>query len=1762
VTVFGKGDFKEPLGALLSAVSRQLSVFLRELVRMDSKGEPLDREPEPFSSAPVGPSDIEHYLQLFRGREDCFAQQGEDFYFPVPRTLDEFYIRRHLDGDLTLGLYVLNSASSCHLICIDIDIPKGELEQVEFTNSEQKYAYLKEQLNAVIETLSLKLSVPLNSMLLEETGGRGYHIWVFFDGPVKGHNAVKFGASLKVHLEFEIEFFPKQGCLTPNRKYGNLIKLPLGIHRKYNARSSFFTLGSDGPLAIAGTNENLGCLRSVTPISADEFEAFVDAITEELPLYEKEGVVALRPDQRRPMYKGSSSILITHCTAMCNLRAKAEKSIRFSQSESFYFADVMLSVSDGADLVHETMRLSLAGKYVRSRTQNEIERIIPLHPPSCVTLLRKGVCPGYCKESVRKKNEDVLVPGTTPCSVWLLRESATPIVDSENLVERIGNSENVRRSFFQLRQYQEHEDALFFDPFDYEQFERCLDANCAMLGKALLERSETPFLGFMSVEIPKKINSSKELEYRGMSYSTVYDQVVIQALFNEISPFVENELQPSCYGYRWNAGSSSPYRIFEDWREAYPRFRKDIMAALEKHPSGFHICCDIKGYYDNIDHSILLEQLRKIVPDTYVHGMIERMVQAYTFVDGGACGLPQGPAYARLLANLYLNDFDIHANHMAVAYFRYVDDFVLVFKTERDAIEGLERVVHLLSDLCLELSPDEAKRAVIMPNTDISRVRKTLDKIHYGILEGTRHVEHLAPQAVTDFMEAVQRHSVSPVNLEELIQINETLPSLLYVVTQETLFPHQLQRDMVDIVEFLIQHGWFCPKKLKKIFYRLLDLESDEERLFGIFQAMQPTYKVYFLLSVYGSWQSRGEYQTLLRRLVLAGAHEDSAYVLGFSLAIAAKLGLHSSDLIERKVMMERLSGVDNRFVLLKWLPTVDYLAQSDDDRVAIRHIVGPRSHELHKMLLLSNLTKLPSVYADSVYLSGLLADGGVLTLSVACNLLVAATDRGEVFDALTKLMASRFAFKPLVISFVSKGIFDKRSAAGLAEIENLKSLYACVADEELKLCMLGALSRIRQYGLSCDEEFAKRHKEIARYNECFLFESMGERECYDYLELIPARRVRDNIIADLEAFKSITDDFGVKTILPRSSIFYDSSKDEIRIEYKTEERYRVLNPSDFSLTHESVFCACALASEVYRKACYFRRFTGKAPHISPENLLVDVVSRSAVFRTVGRSLCGLHVVHGTKVGDEDADIARMLASLLETLLFQSQSEYTEFVKTKPQSGINAFLCLFMQRLKAKNPDRRYTSSRFAYLVDQLQSSDDSQPLPYSLEVIYLRERLKGGLFSHNSKVATWQGICRTLEDHLSHHIRAVCGRETLRSFPYRSRLFLSGKGKRQLHVVSKQLFNLALCRQDISDVESIDSAYLDLLEFLLLYATVCLEMISLARIHSKTTAIEKLTSTPLLSGDRVWINAGGHKTQVLTEDLSALVIRQPKQNTDGPTTGLSLRQISLLALLGCGVDCGNDTITILKPQGFREDVFQSFIHASLICIPNIELTVKNEITEICSVLRSNEEIGRLKSLEVLRDAVNILAQDLSRVRSSYGVKRRFGCADGKRFPLYVRCRSLFRRPLRVKKHALPGCVLTNSFPSSKTGYYCSWDISDSEPTSLMIPSEGLHSLVQDLMRGDIFGFKLSTLYSGRLMIVWDAIAFIATALALGYCEHTKGSIIASTGMKDACSVLTYLLGPLFWILLGKLLIFDLRHWSSRYQKAMTCICSKFNSQE
>src|ERR1017187_3450217 len=130
-------------------------------------------------------------------------------------TLDT--IRRHLEGEITIGLYAINPANQCSKwVAIDADYADSltDLRKLSF--------YLRQD--------------GVESAL--ENSRRGGHLWIFMAEPLLARDcrvyvvglALRLGIPVKKGRQEGIEIFPKHDALKPGR-YGNAIRGPLGIHR-------------------------------------------------------------------------------------------------------------------------------------------------------------------------------------------------------------------------------------------------------------------------------------------------------------------------------------------------------------------------------------------------------------------------------------------------------------------------------------------------------------------------------------------------------------------------------------------------------------------------------------------------------------------------------------------------------------------------------------------------------------------------------------------------------------------------------------------------------------------------------------------------------------------------------------------------------------------------------------------------------------------------------------------------------------------------------------------------------------------------------------------------------------------------------------------------------------------------------------------------------------------------------------------------------------------------------------------------------------------------------------------------------------------------------------------------------------------------------------------------------------------------------------------------------------------------------------------
>ncbi|MDW7774378.1 MAG: CRISPR-associated primase-polymerase type A1 [Desulfobulbaceae bacterium] len=220
----------------------------------------------PFVDLQKEERDIQLFMNLFRGREDAFARQWVDReqercgYVPVRRALLAGDIRDHLAGHKTYGIYLLDNNSMVQTGVIDIDLVSRlrnrEEARKDRANIRREGFYLLQRIPELAAETDL-------ACIAEFSGGKGYHFWFPVTDPVPAgvmrQALLGLVGSLREDVQcFELEVFPKQERLT-GKGFGNLVKLPLGIHRS-TGKPSWFVLAADrtGP-------SQFDLLRSVRP---------------------------------------------------------------------------------------------------------------------------------------------------------------------------------------------------------------------------------------------------------------------------------------------------------------------------------------------------------------------------------------------------------------------------------------------------------------------------------------------------------------------------------------------------------------------------------------------------------------------------------------------------------------------------------------------------------------------------------------------------------------------------------------------------------------------------------------------------------------------------------------------------------------------------------------------------------------------------------------------------------------------------------------------------------------------------------------------------------------------------------------------------------------------------------------------------------------------------------------------------------------------------------------------------------------------------------------------------------------------------------------------------------------------------------------------------------------------------------------------------------------------------------------------------------
>lgn len=281
---------------------------------------------------------------------------------------------------------------------------------------------------------------------------------------------------------------------------------------------------------------------------------------------------------------------------------------------------------------------------------------------------------------------------------------------------------------------------------------------------------------------------------RHIHKANVRDRLLHHAIYRILYSFFDKIFIPDSFSCRNNKGT----------HKAINRFRKMFYkVSKNNHCACWVLKCDIKKFFDSIDHDVLLGILSEYILDKDVMRLLGDVIMSFRApsYDGvnsdeesfkyckrdpstplrygrdDKCGLPLGNLTSQLFANVYLNVFDQFAKHkLKVKYYiRYADDFVFLSEDKNYLEDLIPRVQKFLSErLKLTLHPSKIFLQTISSGIDFLGWKHFID---HRILRKTTQRRILRRIKTSPVNETIQsylgllKHGNSVMVREEMLNV-------------------------------------------------------------------------------------------------------------------------------------------------------------------------------------------------------------------------------------------------------------------------------------------------------------------------------------------------------------------------------------------------------------------------------------------------------------------------------------------------------------------------------------------------------------------------------------------------------------------------------------------------------------------------------------------------------------------------------------------------------------------------------------------------------------------------------------------------------------------------------------------------------------------------------------------------------------------------------------------------------------------------------
>lgn len=289
------------------------------------------------------------------------------------------------------------------------------------------------------------------------------------------------------------------------------------------------------------------------------------------------------------------------------------------------------------------------------------------------------------------------------------------------------------------------------DKVTIERYKVDINSRLDLLMKDLKTRNAYQTLPLKRTYI-EKAGSDK---LRPLGIPTVDARVAQEVIRQLIDPIFEKQFHDNSYGFRAGRGCHQAVgRVLEYIDDDY-RVVVDV---------------DIKGFFDNIPHEVIMTMLRAEIADGNILDILEKFLCSGVMEDGKRVptikGTPQGGVISPLLGNIVLNYLDWQLAGQGYKFVRYADDIVILVKTIHEAENALDFTKKVLKDLGLETSPEKTKivkvsegfqfLGFLIKGHSVTMRQKSIEKFEKAIEDATTRSKNLDADVITKLNQIIR----------------------------------------------------------------------------------------------------------------------------------------------------------------------------------------------------------------------------------------------------------------------------------------------------------------------------------------------------------------------------------------------------------------------------------------------------------------------------------------------------------------------------------------------------------------------------------------------------------------------------------------------------------------------------------------------------------------------------------------------------------------------------------------------------------------------------------------------------------------------------------------------------------------------------------------------------------------------------------------------------------------------------------------------